>query len=78
MRINRHLKTKERLIGLSVPLLTYVVHHAWTTIARNKGIELSIIGEGLGHNNESITRIYLNSIRITRLDEVNRVIFDDL
>lgn len=72
------MKTKGRLIGLSVPLPTYVVRHAWTTIARDKGIEFSIIGEGLGHNNESATRIYLNSIRITRLDEVNGVIFDDL
>lgn len=78
LRINRHLKTIGKLIGLPVPLSTYVVRHAWATIARDKGIELSIISEGLGHDNESTTRIYLDSIRTTRVDEANRAILDDL
>lgn len=78
LRINRHLKTIGKLISLPVPLSTYVVRHAWATIARDKGIELSIISEGLGHDNESTTRIYLDSIRTTRVDEANRAILDDL
>lgn len=78
LRINRHLKTIGKLIGLPVPLSTYVVRHAWATIARDKGIELSIISEGLGHDNESTTRIYLDSIRTTRVDEANRAILDEL
>lgn len=78
LRINRHLKTIGKLIGLPVPLSTYVVRHAWATIARDKGIELSIISEGLGHDNESTTRIYLDSIRTARVDEANRAILDDL
>lgn len=48
LRINRHLKTIGKLIGLPVPLSTYVVRHACAIIARDKGIELSIISEGLG------------------------------
>lgn len=78
MRINRHLKTIGKLVELPIPLSTYVVRHAWATIARDKGIDLSIISEGLGHDNEATTRIYLDSIRTTKVDEANRVILDDL
>ncbi len=78
MRINRNLKKIGEMVGLFIPLSTYVMRHAWATIARDKGIELSIISEGLGHDNEVTTRIYLNSIRATKIDKANRSILDDL
>lgn len=78
MRINRHLKKIGALVELPIPLSTYVMRHAWATIARDKGIELSIISKGLGHESEVTTRIYLDSIRTTKVDEANRAILDDL
>ena len=76
--INRHLKKIGAMAGLTVPLTTYVMRHSWATIARNKGIALSVISEALGHDNESTTQIYLDSISTTQVDKANRSILDDL
>ena len=78
IRVNRHLKVIGKMVNLPIPLSTYVVRHAWATIARDKGINISIISEGLGHNNEMTTRIYLDSIRASKVDEANRSILDEL
>ncbi len=78
LKINRNLKKIGEMACLPIPLSTYVMRHAWATIARDKGIELSIISEGLGHDNEATTRIYLDSIRAARVDKANRSILDDL
>lgn len=78
VRINRNLKKIGNIAGLPIPLSTYVARHTWATLARDKNIPLSIISEGLGHDNEKTTRIYLDSIHTSRLDEANRLILDDL
>lgn len=77
-QVNRHLKTIGEMIGLSVPLTTYVSRHAWATIAKSKNIPLSVISEGLGHDNEQTTKIYLESIRSSAVDRANRQILKDL
>ena len=76
--INRNLKKIGAMAGLTVPLTTYVMRHSWATIARNKGIELSVISEALGHDSEATTRIYLASISTTKVDAANRAILADL
>ena len=76
--INRNLKKIGSMVKLSIPLSTYVMRHSWATMARNKGIELSIISEALGHDNEVTTKIYLDSISTAKVDEANRSILDDL
>ncbi len=78
IQINRNLKKIGQMVSLPIPLSTYVMRHAWATIARDKGIELSVISKGLGHDNEATTRIYLDSIQATKVDEANRLILDDL
>ena len=76
--VNRNLKKIGVLVGLTEPLTTYVMRHSWATIARNKGIELSVISEALGHDNEMTTQIYLDSINTSEVDKANRTILDDL
>ena len=76
--INRNLKKIGAMAGLSDPLTTYVMRHSWATIAQNKGIRLSVISEGLGHDNEATTQIYLDSISTNKVDAANRSILDDL
>ena len=76
--VNRNLKKIGVLVGLTEPLKTYVMRHSWATIARNKGIELSVISEALGHDNEMTTQIYLDSINTSEVDKANRTILDDL
>lgn len=72
--INNKLKLISKRLKLSVPLTMYVARHAWASIARSKNIPLSVISEGMGHDSENTTRIYLASLDTTVVDKANRLI----
>ena len=78
MKINRRLKDIAALAELPVPLSLYYSRHSWATIARNKAIPLAVISEGLGHDSEATTQIYLDSIRSWEVDTANRKILKGL
>ena len=78
LKINRRLKDVAALVRLSVPLSLYYSRHSWATIARRKDIPLSVISEGLGHDSEMTTQIYLDSIKSFEVDRANRKILKDL
>ena len=78
MKINRSLKEVASLMRLSVPLSLYYSRHSWATIARGKSIPLAVISEGLGHDSEATTQIYLDSIKSEEVDWANRKILRDL
>ena len=46
------------------------------TIAKNEGIPISLISEGLGHTSEKTTQIYLNSFAVDTLNKVNENVAD--
>lgn len=77
-RINRHLKAIGNRLGLSVPLTMYVSRHAWASIARSKNVPLSVISEGMGHDSEHTTRIYLASLDTMAIDRANSKILKSL
>jgi len=72
--VNKNLKTVAQKIGLKMPLTTYVARHSWASIAKSKGISISVISEGLGHDNEQTTQIYLASLDTTAVDRANDMI----
>ena len=76
--INHHLRNLSFQAGISSTLTTYVARHSWASIARAKDFPLSIISEGLGHENEATTRIYLQSIESTQVDIANKEILGEL
>lgn len=69
--INRSLKNIGLELGLAMPLTMYVARHAWASIAKNRNIPLSVISEGMGHNSENTTRIYLTSLDNLAIDKAN-------
>ena len=73
-RINRNLKKLGEKVGLEVPLTMYVARHSWATTAHNEGIPLAVICEGMGHDNEKTTQIYLASLENSVVDKANRKI----
>ena len=77
-KINRRLKEVARLACLSVPLSLYYSRHSWASIARRKDIPLSVISEGLGHDSETTTQIYLDSIKSYEVDRANKKILEGL
>lgn len=76
--VNRKLKKVAEMAGLSVPLTMYVARHAWASIAKSKNIPLSVISEGMGHDSETTTQIYLASLDTSVIDEANKLILKGL
>ena len=72
--INRNLKAIGDSINITIPLTMYVARHSWASIARNEGILVSVISEGMGHDSEKTTQIYLASLETQIIDKANRKI----
>lgn len=75
-KVNRKLKEIGRQVGMSHPLTMYVARHSWASIARSRNIPLQVISEGLGHDSDKTTYIYLASIEASEVDDANRRIID--
>ncbi len=76
--INRNLKTIGKRVGITIPLTLYVARHSWASAAKAKGIPLTVISEGLGHDSEATTQIYLSSLDTSRIDQANSLILRSL
>ncbi len=76
--INHNLKTIAKKLELSIPLTMYVARHSWASAAKAKGIPLSVISEGMGHESETTTKIYLASLDTTVVDRANSIILQSL
>lgn len=77
-RVNIALKEIARLVGLALPLSMYCARHAWASIAKSKNIPIAVISEGMGHDSEETTRIYLASLDTSVVDKANSLILKDL
>lgn len=76
--VNANLKRLSFRLKLTTPLTTYVARHSWASAARRKNIPLSVISEGMGHDSELTTQIYLSSIECSVIDRANSLILSDL
>lgn len=76
--INNKLKKIGKLLGLDMPLTTYVARHGWASIAKSKNIPISTISEAMGHDSESTTRIYLASLDTSVVDRANSLILKSI
>lgn len=72
--VNNNLKKLGELIGLKMPLTTYVARHTWASVARDMNISVAIISEGMGHRSYKTTQVYLSSIDSSRINEANKKI----
>ena len=77
-RTNKYLKEVAKMAGISVPLTLYVARHSWASIAKSKNIPISVISEGMGHDSEMTTQIYLASLDNAIVDRANAQILKDL
>ena len=77
-RTNKSLKEIAKMVGLSIPLTLYVARHSWASIAKSKNIPISVISEGMGHDSEMTTQIYLASLDNAVVDRANAQILKEL
>ncbi len=76
--INHNLKKIAKMVGVQIPLTLYVARHSWASAAKAKGIPLSVISEGMGHDSEATTQIYLASLDTSVVDRANSLILKSL
>lgn len=76
--VNVHLKEIAVKAGIHIPLSFYAARHSWASIAKEKYIPISVISEGMGHDSETTTQIYLKSLDTNVVDRANRKILDNL
>ncbi len=76
--INHNLKRIADMVGVQIPLTLYVARHSWASAAKAKGIPLSVISEGMGHDSETTTQIYLASLDTSVVDKANSMILKSL
>lgn len=75
-KINAALKIVAKEIGLKMPLTLYCSRHSWASIAKQKGIPIGVISDGLGHNSELTTQIYLSNLDTSAVDKANSLIIN--
>ena len=76
--INRKLKILGKMVDVQLPLTTYTARHSWASVAKLKNVPISVISEGLGHDSEMTTQIYLASLDNAVVDKANAQILKDL
>ena len=76
--INRKLKEIGKMTGVQLPLTMYVARHSWASVAKNKNVPISVISEGMGHDSEMTTQIYLASLDTAVVDRANKMILKSL
>lgn len=74
--VNYLLKKIGKLLNLPIPLTMYVGRHSWASIAKSRNVPVSVISEGMGHDSENTTQIYLASLDTTVVDKANKKILD--
>lgn len=76
--VNNKLKVIAKMAGLHVKLTMYTSRHSWASIARDQNIPLSVISDGMGHESENTTLIYLATIDTSKVDKANEQILGKL
>ncbi len=73
---NKRLRQLAKQCGIPRKFSTHAARHSWATIAKNAGLPLAVISEGLGHSNQKTTEIYLASLERSVLDQASKVVSD--
>ena len=72
--VNYRLKELSTMLKLQRPITMYVARHSWASVAKAKNVPLSVISEGMGHDSEATTQIYLASLETSVVDKANKMI----
>lgn len=74
--VNYRLKDLSEMLKLQRPLTMYVARHSWASAAKVRNVPLSVISEGMGHDSEKTTQIYLASLEASVVDKANKMILE--
>lgn len=77
-KVNRNLKAIAEMLEIPISLTLYVARHSWASAAKAKRIPLSVISDGMGHDSETTTKIYLANLDTSAVDKANSIILKSL
>ena len=69
---NGQLKTLAKMLGGEASLSSYVARHSWASNMHEMNMPMSIISQGLGHDSELTTQIYIKSLEDSTVHKANR------
>lgn len=69
--LSRFLRKLGEMVGLAEPLTFHRARHTWASVARSNKVPISVIKEGMGHDSERTTQIYLDSLDTDAVDNAN-------
>ncbi len=71
---NHRLKKIGEMCCIVKKFSTHSARHSWATVAKNTGLPLAVISEGLGHTNQRTTEIYMASLERSILNPASRLV----
>lgn len=71
---NGQLKEVADILKINIPLTSYVARHTYATTLKRKGIDTAVISEGLGHQDISTTKAYLQQFETETIDKADEVL----
>ena len=75
---NNHLKLLSQMLDEDVNLSSYVARHSWASNMHELNMPLSIISQGLGHDSELTTQIYIKSLENNIVHKANRTFINQI
>ena len=75
---NSKLKQLSQILDDEVSLSSYVARHSWASNMHELNIPLSIISQGLGHDSELTTQIYIKSLENNVVHKANRMFINQV
>lgn len=75
---NSYLKLLSRMLGDEVNLSSYVARHSWASNMHEMNMPISVISQGLGHDSELTTQIYIKSLENNVVHEANRAFINQI
>lgn len=73
-RLNLELKEAAEVVGITVPLTSYVARHTFATTLKRKGVDVAVISESMGHESVNTTRAYLKRFGSEVLDAADQLL----
>ena len=73
-RFNLELKEAAEVVGITVPLTSYVARHTFATTLKRKGVDVAVISESMGHESVNTTRAYLKRFGSEVLDAADQLL----
>jgi len=72
--LNKYIRRIADELEINAHLTSYVARHSWASIGKALNIRLSVISDGLGHEDLSTTQVYLDELDKSTIDQASKII----